>query len=491
MAQPTGDQSDPNSKPPRRRILIGSQRDPAAYQAKQPRDWIPLPEPDAEQEAGVKKAEAGGGGKSLGEPEPPAEPIPAGTFPPPSIRDELPPDLEQELNEALGDTPLDELMTGGDSLTAQPQLEPESQHTGRVVAVHRDDVFVELGGREQGCVSLKQFAEPPEPGTTLEVIVRRFNPDDGLYDLSIPDAAVEVDDWADLSEGMLVEARITGHNAGGLECEVNHLRGFIPISQVSLYRVENLAEFVDQKFTCLVTETNPERRNLVLSRRAVLEREKEEAREKLLASLQPDQVHEGVVRRLVNFGAFVDIGGIDGLLHVSQLAWGRINHPSDVLAEGQRIKVKIEKIDRAAGKISFGYRDMLENPWETAAAKYPVNSLVQGTVTSLMKFGAFVELEPSIEGLVHISELSHRPVRQTSDVVHQGDKVEVLILSVDSEAQRISLSMKHTAGEPEPAGKDEQIEPPPARTAKHKKPDKPLKGGLDKSTRGRQSGLNW
>ena len=494
-AQQSDAGDDSAGKTSRRRVLIGSQRDPAAYQSKRPRDWIPIGQPQSgrEKPSGKERPEeetaesAAGAGADVS-----AEPPPPGSFPVPNVRDRLPPDLEQELAHTISDASFDQLLSGGDSLIGSSPLEEQSQHTGRVVAVQRDDVFVDLGGHEQGCVSLKLFDQPPEPGTTIEVVVQRFNDEDGLYDLTIPQAVVKVDDWTDLSEGMLVDAVVTGHNSGGLECEVNRARGFIPISQVSLYRVEDMAQFVGEKFTCLVTEANPQRRNLVLSRRAVLEREKEDSRQKLLDSLQPGQVHEGVVRKLVDFGAFVDIGGIDGLLHVSQLAWGRINHPSDVLAEGQKIKVKIEKIDHATGKMSLAYRDMLENPWDKVVAKYPAHSVVKGTVTKLMEFGAFVELEPGVEGLVHISELSHRRVWRASDVVKPGEQIEVLVLSVDPQSQRISLSMKELS-QPEPAkrGKDSGAGELPPATAKRKKPGPPLRGGLERSGDGDKFGLKW
>ncbi len=422
-----------------------------------------------------------------------AETGPVGKFPLPNLRDELSPDLEQEFDAAFGSESVEELLAGGDPLDDQSELEEQSSHQGRVVAVRRDDVFVELGGREQGCLSLKQFDEPPAVGTTLEVVVRRLNPEDGLYELTLPGAAVEVDDWEDIEEGMLVEARITGHNTGGLECEVNRLRGFIPISQIALYRVEDLAQFVDEKFACLVTEANPQRRNLVLSRRAVLEREREEDRQKLLTSLQPGQIHEGVVRKLLDFGAFVDIGGMDGLLHISQLGWARVAHPRDVLSEGQTIKVKIQKIDHETGKMSLAYRDLLENPWDDVEKKHPPHTVVEGTVTKLMEFGAFVELEPGVEGLVHISELSHKRVWRASDVVHEGEKIQVMILSVDRQAQRISLSIRQTAPEPEPVKKEKDGESAalPAAKAKHKKPAKPLTGGLGRSAGGDQFGLKW
>jgi small subunit ribosomal protein S1 len=421
----------------------------------------------------------------------PRAPADGTKYPPPNIRDRLPPDLEAEFQQAVADQSLDDLMTAGEEVTRQPMFEPDSRHTGRVVMIRRDDVFVELGGREQGIVSLKQFDEPPELDSEVRVRVVRFHRDDGIYELARIGAAAGVADWADLEEGMLVEARVTGHNTGGLECEVGHIRGFIPASQIALYHVESLADFVDQKLTCLVTEANPRRRNLVLSRRAVLEREKEEARRNLLESLEPGQIREGVVRKLVDFGAFVDLGGVDGLLHVSQLAWGRVNHPSEVVHEGEQVKVKIESVDKQTGKISLAYRDLLENPWSNVEMKYPVTSTVHGRVTKLMEYGAFVELEPGVEGLVHISQLSHKRVWRVSDVVKEGDEVDAVVLSVDEEARRISLSMKELVEEPKPAQQEEPPEPEEPAPPKRKQPTKPLQGGLGRSPGGRSFGLKW
>jgi len=428
----------------------------------------------------------------------PIEPVVAGAgssgpVPLPNLRQALTPDLEEEFQAALGDAPVDDLLSAGES-AGRETIEPDSRHTGRVVAVQRDDVFLELGGREQGCLPLAQLEKPPAVGDQIEVVVGRFNAEDGLYEVRVPEAAVDVDDWADIEEGMVVEARVTGHNTGGLECQVNQLRGFIPVSQIALYRVEDLEQFVEQKFPCLVTEANPRRRNLVLSRRAVLEREREEARERLWDSLAPGQIYEGVVRKLMDFGAFVDLGGVDGLLHVSQLSWGRVNHPSEVLSEGQTIRVKIEKIDRESRRISLAYREMLENPWDTAAKKFAEGGVFEGTVTKLMDFGAFVEMEPGVEGLVHISELSHKRVWRPADVVKEGDRVEVLVLSVDPEAQRMSLSMKQLQQpEPEKGKRPESDEPGPPPEPAKKRPQRtePLQGGLGRSAGGEQFGLKW
>ncbi|HEV2972877.1 MAG TPA: S1 RNA-binding domain-containing protein [Pirellulales bacterium] len=426
--------------------------------------------------------------------------VPARTgekVPPPNLRAELPPELAQELQEALGDMSVDDLLAaeGRGAATAAAvgmELELESRQLGKVVHVYRDDVFLELPGRNQGVVSIRQFAEPPEPGTMLDVLVIRFNAEEGLYEVSLPDAAVEVGDWSQVSEGMVVEANVTGHNKGGLEVEVNRIRGFIPVSQIATFRVEQIEQFVGQKFPCIVTEANPDRRNLVLSRRAMIEREQADAKKRLLEELAPGQVREGIVRSLRDFGAFVDLGGVDGLLHVSQISWDRIKHPGDVLQVGQKVRVKIEKIDPQTHKISLNLRDFSENPWSNVTAKYPATSRVSGTVSKLTEFGAFVRLEPGVEGLIHISELAHQRVFRASDVVAEGQEVEVKVISVDPEAQRISLSLKALQLRPEPIKKAtaaaEEPEPPKAAPAKRKTP---LKGGLGRVGDGSQFGLKW
>lgn len=437
------------------------------------------------------------GSQRPGAPKVKAKPRPAAIEPPsgkkvevPNIRERLPIELELEVEEALGGVSLDEMIEPGAVAAPAGELAPESRHRGRVASIHRDNVFVDLGGRNQGVLSLRQFPVAPEVGTMVEVLVTRFDPEEGLYQIALPGAAIDVADWSDLTPGMVVETKITGHNKGGLECEVNHIRGFIPAGQISLFRVEDLAQFVGESMTCVVTEANPERRNLVLSRRAVLEREKAEAKTKLMSELAEGQVREGVVRSLQDYGAFIDLGGLDGLLHVSQLSWQRVRHPSEVLQVGQPIKVLIRKIDPESGKISLAFRDLSENPWTTAPQKYPSTSAHEGTVSKIMDFGAFVELEPGVEGLVHISELSHSRVFRVRDVVSEGQKVQVKVLSIDPEQQRISLSMKALEAKAEP--KKEEPEPEEvAPAAAPAKPKGPLKGGLGRSTGGEKFGLKW
>jgi small subunit ribosomal protein S1 len=415
----------------------------------------------------------------------------------------LPPDLEKEYSEALGDLPVEQLIQETSAGVKIGQLEPESRHVGKVLAIRGENVFIELGLREQGVVPLRSFREPPEVGQSVEVRVVRFVADEGIYELVLPAAAADVADWADLSEGMLVEARVTGVNQGGLECEVNRIRGFIPISQIDIFRVEKPEEYVGQAFTCVVMEADAQRKNLVLSRRAVLEREREQAQRLLWDSLEPGQVRDGVVRKLTEFGAFIDLGGVDGLLHVSQLAWGRVKHPSEILREGQTIRVRIDKVDRENRRISLGYRDLVSNPWEDAEKKYVPNSVWRGTVTRLMDFGAFVELEPGVEGLVHISELALKRVSRVSDVVKEGDAVDVMVLSFEPGQRRISLSIRAvlkmkeaqvTEQEQQSAQGETAAEataPEPASPPKKRKSTGPLKGGLGSSPTGGAFGLKW
>jgi small subunit ribosomal protein S1 len=272
------------------------------------------------------------------------------------------------------------------------------------------------------------------------------------------------------------------------------LRGFIPLGQVSLYRIENPEEFVGQRLACVVTEANRDRRNLVLSHRAVMERERNEQREKTLSELAPGQIREGVVRSLKDFGAFVDLGGVDGLVHISQLSWDRVAHPSEVVEIGQKVKVRIEKFDPDTGKVSLSYREVGESPWEKVDQKYPVGLRVTGSVSRIMDFGAFVKIEPGVEGLVHISELGHGRVFRVSDVVSEGQQVEVKVLSVDREKQRISLSLKALLEKPvkedEKKISDEDLEPP-ADAPKPPKKATHLKGGIGGPSGGEKFGLNW
>ena len=403
-------------------------------------------------------------------------------------------ELEAEVAAALGDVSLDAIVAG-DLKTDANRLENGSKHRAQVVDLHGDDVFFSLGGKNQGFTSVRNFAEPPKPGEMVDVMVTGYSTEDNLYLVSVPGGAIVSGDWSDLAEGSLVQARVTGSNTGGLECQVSSLRAFIPVSQISMYRVENTAEFVGQTLICLVTEANERRGNLVLSRRAVLEREKEESKKALLAELQPGTMREGTVRKIHDFGAFVELGnGVDGLVHISQLAWDRVKHPSEVVEEGQKVRVRIEKIDETTGKISLSLKNPEEHPWANIEQRFPVGSTVTGPVSRIAQFGAFVRLAAGVEGLIHISELAHHKVYKVENVVKEGQEVECKVLDVDAEAQRMSLSLKAALAKPERAegdGKEKAEVEEPARELAVPKRSGPLKGGIQRKSGGEQFGLRW
>jgi small subunit ribosomal protein S1 len=402
----------------------------------------------------------------------------------PSLRD-LDKEIEGDLQAALAGLDAKELM-GGEAPRQQPAQAGVSagRKKGRVMSVHGPDVFVEVpGGRTQGVLPLLQFPEgPPAPGTEVEVDIEGYDSANGLLLLTRKGAAVEAD-WASVSAGMIVEARVTAVNKGGLEVDVNGIRGFMPISQIDLYRVENAEQYINQRLRCEITEVDPAERNLVVSRRNLLEREREETREKLWQTLAEGQVRDGIVRSVRDFGAFVDLGGVDGLLHVSEMSWQRVDDPGKIVQPGQAVKVVVLRIDREKRKVSLGLKQLTASPWDTIEEKYPHSHLFTGKVTRLTDFGAFVELEPGVEGLIHISELAPQRVRRVSDIVKPEQEVQVMVLSVDRERRRLSLSLKAALAEAaEPAAEEtaeaaEEVEykPPRPRTT-------PLRGGIGDKT---------
>ncbi len=435
-------------------------------------------------------------------------PSPADVLPPskrvavPNLRAGLDEDLEADFEAAIGDLAIDDMLEAQAAIKAEAPLDPGTRITGVVLSIGADTAFIDLGGRRQGAMKLAGFLDRgedlPEPGQPIAVSVGGRNEADGLYDVAPANRAVAVEDWSQLEAGMVVEARVTAANKGGLECEVAGLRGFMPASLVSTWRVENLEELVGQTLESLVTEIVPAARRLVLSRRAVIEKQAAEAKVKMLETLETGDEFEGIVRSVRDFGAFVDIGnGVEGLVHVSELSWERVANPADVLQQGQKVRVIVKKIDPETGKIGLSARALIESPWKRAADKYHVGATVRGTVTRIAQFGAFVRLEPGVEGLVHISELATRRIRSVSDVVKEGEQVECRVLAIDPDEQKLALSIKalapppaakHSAGEPEPEAEEAEPEtPPPPR----KQRTTPLKGGVGGDSDGARFGLKW
>jgi small subunit ribosomal protein S1 len=391
-------------------------------------------------------------------------------------------EMERQLQEAMGGLSDKDLYGEPEKQGRRPKpAGGEGPKKGKVFRVHGGDVFIDLpGGRSQGVLPSTQFPEGVPPiGTEVEVHIDGFDAANGVLLLSRKGAAVEAD-WDSVAVGLIVEARVTEVNKGGLAVDVNGIRGFMPISQIELFRVDDAAAYVNQKLRCMVTEVDPSERNLVVSRRALLEKEREENREKLWNVLAEGQIYEGIVRSVKDFGAFVDLGGVDGLLHVSEMSWQRVQDPTTFVQPGQKVKVVVLKIDRERRKVSLGLKQLTASPWDAVPEKYHVGQVVTGKVTRTTDFGAFVELEPAVEGLIHISELSPVRVRRVIDVVKPGQQVQIAILNIDKEQRRISLSLKAAlpkeeeaaaAPEEEPEEEEAPAKPPRPRAT-------PLRGGI-------------
>src|SRR5262245_4313603 len=396
---------------------------------------------------------------------------------------ELDDEIAGELEAALGGMSGQDLYAAESSQAARAEAAAsadQGRKQGKVISIHGKDVFVDVpGGRSQGVLPLEQFPDgPPKPGAVVDISIEGYDAANGLLILTRRGAAVTAD-WSSVAEGTVVEARVVETNKGGLTVDINGIRGFMPISQIDLYRVEKPEDYVNQRLLCVVTEVKPDERNLVVSRRDLLEKQRAEQRDKMWEQLAEGQVYTGTVRSVRDFGAFVDIGGVDGLLHVSEISWKRVQDASQVLQPGQSVKVAVLKADREHKKISLTRKGLEANPWDTIEERLPVSLTLTGTVTRTTDFGAFVELEPGIEGLIHISELARQRVWRVTDIVKPGQPVQVNVIGLAKEARRISLSLRQAQPESEakPAAEESEAEdtaeekPPKPRTA-------PLRGGI-------------
>ncbi len=323
---------------------------------------------------------------------------------------------------------------------------------GRIVQIDRDDIFVDFGGKSQGIVSRLQFLDGEEPkvGDEMDFNVDKYDTSEGLLLLSRKGATTTNVNWENLEVGQIVEAIVTGSNKGGLELEIKAMRAFMPAGQVELFHVPDFADYVGKKMTVEVAQFDARAKNLIVSRRNILEREKEELKKKLMEELAEGQIRRGTVRSVMDFGAFVDLGGVDGLVHVSEMTFkrGRQN-ANEFVKIGDVLDVKIVRIDRETGKLALSLKQARgTDPWAEAGTKYGVGSSITGRVTKVESFGAFIEVEEGVEGLLPVSEMSWQRIRHPSDVVKEGDTCKLLVLSVDPTARRISFSLKQAGPDP-------------------------------------------
>ncbi len=366
-------------------------------------------------------------------------------------------DEEFDFSEILGD-----LDQSGEEVDLNKIVE------GKIVRVDDDSVLIDVGFKSEGTVSLDEWhedEEPPKVGDTIQVLVEDMEDETGQTDdpfgmlLISKEKAEKLLKWRDMmskvQEGQVVTGEVTKKIKGGLLVDIG-VNVFLPASQVDIRRPGDIGEFIGRAVQCEVLKIDEARRNIVVSRRSLIEQQRERDKEQLLSELETGQLRKGVVKNIADFGAFVDLGGIDGLLHITDMAYDRIGHPSEMVSIDQEIEVMILNIDREKQKIALGLKQKLANPWDNVVEKYPVESIVRGEVVNVMSYGAFVKLEPGIEGLVHISEMSwvHR-INHPNEMVRIGDEIDVMILGVDREGQQLSLGIKQTQSNPwdEVAGK--------------------------------------
>lgn len=338
--------------------------------------------------------------------------------------------------------------------------------TGTVVKIERDEVLLDIGYKSEGVIPVRELSirKDVNPGDlvtlgdTIEALVLQKEDKDGRLVLSKKRAEYERA-WNRIEEmfnaGENVEGEVIEVVKGGLILDIG-LRGFLPASLVDLRRVKDLNAYLGTRIEARVIEMDRNRNNVVLSRRVVLEEARRAERSEILSKLQSGMRLKGTVSSIVDFGAFVDLGGIDGLIHISELSWNHVNHPSEVVKVGQEVEVQVLDVDLKRERISLGLKQTTEDPWRTLVKKYPVDAIVEGTVTKLVPFGAFVDLGDGIEGLVHISEMAKQHVDAPAQVCKVGDKVQVKVMEIDLDRRRISLSMKAAA---ETLGFEVEVEP--------------------------------
>jgi small subunit ribosomal protein S1 len=338
---------------------------------------------------------------------------------------------------------------------------------GVVLSVHPGEVLVDIGVKQDALIASRELQQmSPEELAALHVGARVY-----VYVIHLDRAtgapivslqlAQEYEEWQHAHElvesGDVVKVKVTGFNKGGALCAFGSLQGFIPASQIVDLRrgrspdaqADALAEVVGRELSVKVIEVNRRRRRLILSERAARREHRAQQREQLLEELEEGQIRTGVVSNLVDFGAFVDLGGMDGLVHLSELSWGRVNHPGEVLSVGDEIEVMVLNVDRERQRVGLSYKRTQPDPWADVESRYQPEQLVVGTVTHIVDFGAFVELEPGVEGLVHVSELEEGQVADASRVVSESDVLQLLVLSVDAERHRISLSLAQAPEQPD------------------------------------------
>jgi small subunit ribosomal protein S1 len=324
---------------------------------------------------------------------------------------------------------------------------------GKILEVRPGDVLVDIGYKSEGIIARSEFNDPEalQPGQEVEVLLEKLEDDDGMVVLSYEKAAIKKN-WDHIvtlcNEGGTIEGKVKSKVKGGLMVFIG-VEAFLPASQIDVNPPRDLDQFIGKTYKFRVVKINQERKNIVLSRRELIEQERDERRKNVLTGMQVGEVKEGVVKNITDFGAFVDLDGIDGLLHVTDMSWGRINHPSEMVKVGDRIEVMILEVDHEKERISLGLKQRNRNPWDDIAMKYPVGSKVHGKIVSVVPYGAFVQIEDGVEGMIHVSEMSWtKRIARASDVLKTGDEIDAVVLDIKRNEQKISLGVRQLESNP-------------------------------------------
>ncbi len=382
--------------------------------------------------------------------------------------------LDQEIIDAIGDGSFADMLDE----TTKKRGSTRSTRSGVVAAIHGKNVLVEFGPREQGCCPKAHFEELPQVGESLDFIVERVD-NDGMLVLSRK-GVVQKATWDSLENGQVIQALCVGSNKGGLDMEVAGHKAFMPAGQAALHHVPDLDVLIGEKMACEVIELDRRANRIVLSRKRVLQEEREAAKDEMLKTLQVGDTYDATITSVKQYGAFADIGGLEGLIHKSEMTWERDIDPSKFVKVGDVVKIQILDIDLSneQPKLAFGMKQLIEDPFVSTIAAIEVGEMVSGTITRLTDFGAFVDLGSNTEGLIHISELSDHRIKSPKDIVKEQQVVTIKVLSVDAATRRISLSLKQAVGNIE--GEDAPIreEDKSMKKLREKFGNGPLKGGI-------------
>ncbi len=368
-----------------------------------------------------------------------------------NFRPDMDAELEKEVSDALGDMSIDALYDSAKANKPKMAAAAKGMRHGRIarIDIAKNEILVDLGGKDQGVCPLSQFEKEPQVGQELDFVFVRRDAREDIIVLGLKGAKATNVSWENLEPGQIIEGTVTAvKEKGGLEVDVKGMRAFMPASQVDLYFVQDISVYLGQRITAEVMQCDASAKNLVISRRNLLEKEREEKKKQFFETMTEGTLLHGTVRNVRDFGAFVDLGGVDGLIPVSEISFKRIGKASDVLKEGDVVDVKVIRLEKDTGKITLSLRQAMPDPWRDADKKYGVGTSLTGLVTRIESFGAFVQVEEGVEGLLPISEMSYTRIKHPSDLVKVGDTAKLVVISIDPQARRMSLSMKQAGPDP-------------------------------------------